>query len=769
MKIFVTCLICFISLNTAFSCGWFFYTTDLKYQLVDPEVIEQPGFTPYFLSEHLYYDWNYPNNSGLDENLLEWSNYWEGQFDTADIHELVYESSIEDLRKMLDGKSILIPSYKGNALAKHFLNGNSTDALDYLIFAKRCEPLAIIGDGGPVNYWGEKEEVDTRAMKTLILGALKGYQTTSDLFLRLRYAFQAIRMAHYAGQYNQCLRQYEELVENPGLDEEVGGLIAQWCLSLKAGALYKTGDKVSSSFYFAQLFDACPSRRSAAYLTFSIQSDEDWQACLAMAESPVEKSNLWFLNGIDYHNHSLTAISKMLELSPESENIEVLLMRHLAQAELLLLPDAYEYYSELGTAESARFTESLTALLEEAPEEYDLAHPVLWRFGEGYMHYMNGNLKEARNTFSKCLDDPMLSEFSDLEQQIRSLSILIDIGELKKPDLDALDALTSDLRWLEKQESEYSYEAYQLAMESIARLFFNQNGEQHNGHSILALACKFDYPDFRYQAHFLPLESIIELISKKETSPFESFIVGKAPHSLEDFYEMLGTVRMFEGDVEGALEAFSQLDEDYQSYGYRNFVMDDNPFEFWDPGYSEHDPLEAVVYTKKDLAEIMLGLEQKIQSDKSNQFDHLMQLGTAWYNMTYWGNAWEAVAYWRSTSGIFPDDMEKAEGIGKRMFKANPYMLPSLQATNYSRPKSYFLKALNATKNREEKARVMWLLSLCDQHEQGWNRTDTEPGKGSYFDELYAEYGNTSFYHEIILDCAYFRNYWDMPPLDRYR
>jgi hypothetical protein len=762
-------LVFLISLKFAAACGWYFYTADLKYQLLDPEIIEQPDFTPYFLSEHLYYDWTYPDNSGLEENLMEWAAYWNFEIDTADIYEVVYTSTIEDLENMRDGKSILIPSFKGNALARHFLNGKSSDALDYLIFAKRCEPLAVIGNGGPQYYWGEPEEVDTRAMKTLILGANKGYKNTSDLFLRLRYAFQAIRMAHYAGEYNQCLRQYEELIEVPGLDQEIGGLIAQWCLSLKAGALYRIGENVASSFYFAQLFDACPSRRSAAYLSFSINSDEDWEACLAMANSPEEESNLWFLNGIDYHNHSLSAIQTMLELSPESENIEVLLMRHLAQAELLLLPDAYDYYSEGDAPGSGDFAEGLTKLLEEAPQQFQVAHPVLWKFGEGYMKYMNGNLSEARTAFASCLSDPSLNDFPGINPHVRTLSLLIDIGEMKKPDMQKLNTLTEELRWLEKLDNQYGQDAYQLAMEKIARLFFYENGEAHNGHSALALACKFDYADFRYQVHFQPLESIIDLMSKENEEPFESYIIGKAPHSLEDFYEMLGTVRMYNGDVEGAVEAYSFLDDDYQVYGYRHYVLDDDPFEFSDPGYSEHNPLETSVYTKKELAQTILDLESKVQSDKSNRYEHLMRLGTVWYNTTYWGNSWEAVCYWHSTSGVFPEEAHRADNIGRRMFTANAYMLPTLQSYNYERPQEYFQKALNATKDREEKARAMWMLSLCDQHQSGWAFSSTEPGNNSYYEELYADYGNTSFYHEVILDCAIFRNYWDMPPLERYR
>lgn len=82
-------------------------------------------------------------------------------------------------------------------------------ALQYFKFAKRCEPFANVG----YDPWGP-EPRDSTAMGQLGNDALTFTKSTRDQFLKLRYAYQAARMFHYAGMHEDSKKVYEQYIVN---------------------------------------------------------------------------------------------------------------------------------------------------------------------------------------------------------------------------------------------------------------------------------------------------------------------------------------------------------------------------------------------------------------------------------------------------------------------------------------------------------------------------------------------------------------------------
>ncbi len=765
MRIFLICSLIFSGLSSS-ACSWFFTDAEMNYRFLDQEIIQKPEYTPYLLSENLYYDWDNRWENDIDYNLLDWLNYFNVGFPLSEMDSIVYRSSIEDLENMKAGKTLFLGRYKGNALAKHLIDGGSSDFIDYLIYAKKCEPHAILGNGSPEYYWGDPIEIDSRSMKTLILGGLKGYKETSDLFIRMRYAFQVIRLAHYVSDYPLALRYYQELILDMGLETEVGGLMNEWTRSLVAGANYKLGNNVVSSYHFAQLFAQSNTRKRSGYLTFSIHNDEDWEACLAMAKNPQEESNLWFMIGIDYINNSMTPMMSMLEINPADPNLDVLLVRNLAKAELMLLPKRIDYYSEGELASDDQFISDLESAIHLGRSS-DVANMELWHFADGYLNYMLGNFSNAKQSLKMIDgDDGEIENYTDIRAQARTLIILMEVQEMKKIDLKKLDLIAEDIDWLQYLESEFADQAVQFIFEDIARKYFSENGDQHNAQSVLALSCKFQYYDLRYQAHFMPLEELIAFLSRDDLSTFEQLLAKGIEHSVEDLYEMLGTVHLANREPQKAVDAFLNLEPDYETYGYRHYRLYNDPFHAYDPGYVNINEEAYGSFTKLDFAKRLAELEKLVVSDKANRFQHSMSLGIAYMNMGYWGNSWEAGYYWRGSGNASRSESYRFEKLPMEMFKKNTYSLPSIEPDHYDLAIDYFIRASKMTKDREAKAKAYWMAAFCNQHVDNWSMSNIDPGPESYFDILHEEYASTNFYENVILSCSYFRSYWSMPSLE---
>jgi hypothetical protein len=86
----------------------------------------------------------------IDYNINEWSKYFDNKIVDADLNYLVYESSISELSKILATNSFSkAPSELQHA---EFLIGKGRESLEYLIFAKKCEQWAILGQNDDWSY-----------------------------------------------------------------------------------------------------------------------------------------------------------------------------------------------------------------------------------------------------------------------------------------------------------------------------------------------------------------------------------------------------------------------------------------------------------------------------------------------------------------------------------------------------------------------------------------------------------------------------------------
>ena len=132
------------------------------------------------------------------------------------------------------------------------------------------------------------------------------------------------------------------------------------------------------------------------------------------------------------------------------------------------------------------------------------------------------------------------------------------------------------------------------------------------------------------------------------------------------------------------------------------------------------------------------------------------------YNMTYYGHTWELVQYYRSGSDGYaiPKDATAFQKEYYGAFKAQ----------------AYFEKAMNASTDKNFKARCLFMMAKCaqkqvhqpqyDEYQTNWDQYDVALKsywpvfkKNKYFPQFVKEYSGTPFYKEAFGSCSYLRDF----------
>ena len=273
--------------------GVFMISTNKKQQMTacggwDPDALSSYElFKPISFAEMSNFIWK--RDSTKDVNIDDWKIYLkDDKINLQDIEHIVYKVSADDMQKIRfyvsEGK-ILDNKLKNNAMVKLWQKNKDLEAIDYLYFAKTCEPHTAYYDPWTSD---EDRKRDITKMKWLMDEAKKYHsQKASNDFLKLRFAYQAIRLAHYTKNYDKALRFYDEMIK-PNENKNTS-IVMYWTLAHKAGALYHKGEKGEAAYLFSKVFDLCKSKQASAFLSFKVDSQKDWKKAESFCKNGEEK------------------------------------------------------------------------------------------------------------------------------------------------------------------------------------------------------------------------------------------------------------------------------------------------------------------------------------------------------------------------------------------------------------------------------------------------------------------------------------------------
>ena len=210
----ITFLLSILSFQSLLSCGYFVEPNRYQITFFDAHLgdVSDDGYC--------YVHGKAADTDSKKANLAEWRTFFKQKVPTDAIEHAIYKVEENDWEEVVNsvknGYALPAPLDQ-NALLRYLLQTKALETAEYLHYAKSCEPYVYAH-----SYWDEPEDDDAAMSVLLELGKQKASASQSD-FLKMRYLYQAARLAHYSGKYDECIAIFENeiqpLAHKEGLDD----------------------------------------------------------------------------------------------------------------------------------------------------------------------------------------------------------------------------------------------------------------------------------------------------------------------------------------------------------------------------------------------------------------------------------------------------------------------------------------------------------------------------------------------------------------------
>ncbi|RPD42608.1 hypothetical protein [Chitinophaga barathri] len=749
-----------------FSCGPEPDPYDYYANFFNPNISSQPGFEPFYYTALSPFYGNETPEEPL--NLKEWNDFFGGKIPEKDIREFIYTYTRPQMSTLYlhieKGAALQLPdSIKNNALTRHFIQSSDKETLGYLMFAKQCEPHTSGPEG-----WDEVKR-DSLAMIKLSRNGVQLYKACRNENLRERFAFQAIRLAHYCNAYTQALQYYDSLKTPAGSTS----LIHYKIEGLRAGALRRTGKNARSAYLFSRIFENAPSQREMAYRNVHY-TDADENAVLPLCKNDREKATVAAIYALKTTDVNVEGLRKVYRLDPQSPMLDVLLSREMNKLEedyftTMLETDAngQSFFWAENRNDKSKITE-LQTLLDELAKGGKVKEPALWNISSAYISNMLKDFAGARGKLALASTPNLRPALKD---QLEVVKLLVTINEQPSIDPAFENKLLESFRWLDgktagKLTSTYNLETAEMDTYYFKRMYRNlldlvissryakQNDLARKAlimvkrDHVLPYAYSYfnvsgiDYMEDSLQAH--QLLALYNGYQSKKKTPFEQYLYEQLKMSDKEIGEMIAVNYVRIHQFQDAVEWFKR------STSSRYATLAFTP-QLEDFGYDNSDSAKLTGISQQQFAERMLELEKQMK--KKPDAKVYFEYATGLFSISYYGHAYQFSASYRPSTDWYTPEDDKTPS-GKQYFGCY-------------RAEEYYKKAADAATDKEFKAECLYMAARCAQkhmlnaEEPEWYKLATN---NPYFPELYKNFQQTEFYKERMTQCGYLRDFHRSQP-----
>lgn len=790
MKIFSKLLIAFVSLLSCYfvilACAGGDWTEeDAKssffYQNIMIEKDIDSTYLPFFrkVTEPFYGNQlgDYHNNTLFkDQNVEEWKEHFKGDLHPDEISWILYESSLEEIDHLIFYSKD--KAYKKIPAALSRLNmfllkdqDKLREFLFYVGFARRCEKVAAIEETSEWDYdaseYKKKENFKEKYVAELIENGEKMLDNPKSNFVKERYMFQILRLKFqqaqaYTGKYSECAEYY--LAHET--DFKVTNTIKYRALGYVASCYHKTGKYAEANLLYARIYDKCPEMRTVAQYSFHPMEEADFMKSLSLATNDREKATLWHLLGL--YGDEGRAMGEIYALTPKSDLLNLLIVRQVSKLEEEMLPLA-NYWPEYDDDGNEIKVDNSYRLKPEAIKDADFQFikaaadrgntdkPFLWNFSTGYLYLVKGDYGQSRSYFSKAKG--MAGTDKTKLDQLRIMEIVIKIAEPAIVTREVEESLVEDFKWLDTPspsakaaDYEKAYDEEQMKKEEVKTFLFKIFSQKYLKQDEILKATMCDancVAGFYYDNS--KLDMMAAYLLKKEKSAFEKIMQDHYQYKVTDIYEIQAIRLAYKGDIEGAISKF-------EKNGAGEGMLQGNPFNINinDCHDCDHAMPQKRKFTKLDFMSEVKKMQDIVAKTPSTN-DYFL-LANAFYNMTYFGNArvfYSSAISDTDTYGTYFFPLSY-NGEWQNVNEQNSFIFDCSMAERY------YLMAANSTKDKEMKAKCMFMAAKCEQNSYFCKKDEKDARDfkaGKYFNILKSDYSKTKYYKEILKECGYFRKF----------
>ena len=745
LAILLCSLICLASLGAQGTCGRApFY----GYRFLDPRLLDYDSqLYPFYDIFAEARDTEPASAAELrkEANLNEWHERFCEQALRADIESLLYGQTLRGLRNVLDlqgnkkARGADLGTLRANSFAVHLVEYQCREVAEYLVYAKNVEPLVTRQTG--FNAAARREE----DMKKYIDVALDRFNDLESHYVRLRYAYQVIRLAHYLGENAYVLELYDYLMPKIEADPSV---LYDWIEGHRAGALQALGNNAEAGYLYSRLFDRCVSCREFAVRSFRIRTDAQWDAAVLRTQNVRERAMLHVLRAQNERALVVEEMEKIYALDPGNRSLEPLLMRELLELEKDLLgldfnPRAASNRTiDIPRPQAAKRLVRVQELINKVVSDGRAARPELWLLARATVEMLAGDYFYARRSFDKLrgqyLDDSLRQQARIYDEVLNVLALdrVTDSVEMYYFDLLQDDALRSrypDFRTLVNDKLEKVYaERGQPGKAALMRYGFD---------------ALLKNPRIGYVSE---LEGMADSLTGNS---FDRLMLSNrvGPNAADDIEHLRGLFYLQRGQWETALEAFTEIPrERLDQYGrFAPFVRQFHDRVDFKPSAAER------TYNKQELLSRLLELEDEARRTENDTLAarNYFNIGLAHYNMSYYGYLWEFADAFRSgTSAVRAARSPRPDNV----FSHPRAPLGNKENFSMDRARYYFERALSRSPTREAAAQTIYHLAKTERNENYAAGRTGRARSFTFLSRLRDEYDDTEYYGYVVAECKTF-------------
>lgn len=771
----------------------------------NPDIFSDTTYRTCYLDADYYMPDEYSSPEVLYRyNLLEWQRFFNNLPDLKALASVIYDLDAETLQK-----KVLQAVKSGTKPDKHLIQNSfiqllyarkDVETLTYLIYAKHCEPHTQHNWG----YWEEPVR-DTLSMNQLIEEGQRKYEACQSRYLKLRYAFQVVRLAHYLGKYKDCLQLYEQLVTplDSMPDEMVTeSVVKGWVLSLKAGALLHLGQTAESMYQFSVVFTHFADSRNLAIQNFSYGNEAIWQQMMDIGKTPDEKAAMWMLRALQNNALDIAPLQQIYSLSPSSILTDLMLVREVNKIERFLitpyltdtiainpiylnmrdtkLDDNYEQYTfwqkikdmltriwnaikqlfrksekkdwdkQKNNTSKYDYIDEVKRFAEMVAAEHKVRNTDLWNTVAAYMAYLEQNYMQCYSFLDK-----VSGADKKVQTQANLIYALARLEESGKANAELEGLFAEALKNMRRPEYEYdNYSIFSRVLTQLAKSYLKNNNIPRAvlcldaGKEISAANAILDF-----YATETDLDVLLNLVENSRKTAFDTLLLNNSRYSEMFLLDVQGTKLMRKLKFGEALSKFERISSEYwlkdslQYFNYTNYI-------YFACNFDEASTTDTC--NKAGFAQKVVALEKMAAQNPKAADVYYEQIANGFFATPFWGYngaLWQGTLV--STLNYYFDYMPGVYPLNIPEFAQKLEEAQTQFVNEYGTRKvaiSYYDKVLTHTKNPELAARAAYRAGLSEQEPLSTLH------EGNYKDLRYLKllkekYANTAFYQDILQNC----------------
>ncbi|MFK7907280.1 MAG: hypothetical protein AB8B69_19235 [Chitinophagales bacterium] len=670
-------------------------------------------------------------------NVGDWYKYFEETPNKEDIAAVIYESDtllLQELyRQIAYGKPYKMTDekWKNNELLKYLYTKKDIDAINYLVIAKRCEPFVTY------DPWSETEQNPDETQKLIDYILIKHQNCRTD-FIKLRYAYQAVRLALYTGRYQEAIDIYtKKAARIIGLSQQGQGLIGEsviryWLMALRAGAHKRLGDNARAMYGFARVFVESQDKKQLAIQNFEYTNEEDWNQTLKVADRmPGAAAILWMMRGLENTDFDLQTLQKMYADQPSSELMELMVVREINKIEeLLLSPNMTlpisiddgmantektsvstkvkfanasildsiqsffrniwqtilswfssenvetEIFALNPQVENPAYVREFKAFVDTARLSSSLNSPTLWDTASAYLSYLLQDYDESNKILNQLVNMQVTAK---VQQQAMLIYSLNNLAINKKMDAGLENSFYEALKNMPKPKQAYeNFNVYSRSMMHIAQHYLLQGDVPK---AILCFNSAKDLDATRILADFHATQSDLQRLRQLVISPnktaFELHLFEDGFFTEDLILDLMGTKLMREQKFEDALKKYKQISPEYWQASEDEKTWSGLEYNNIACDFENNSLSQVPITERCNKMEFAKKVVDLLQAAKENPAESYFKLGNGFSNTPFWGytgNLWQGDLIW--TLREYQQPVSGEYGVG-----TYPFNIPSLTDT----------------------------------------------------------------------------------------